>query len=82
MCSLAPPTPSIPALCELLPGFRFDLPDRLEAVTCQASDDTDNHSESQFSVVVQQGPTPDPPTLTKHVPPLTNKTSANFEFSA
>ena len=23
---------------ELLPGFRFDIPDRLEAVTCQASD--------------------------------------------
>ena len=51
-------------------------------VTCQASDNDGNHSQSQFSVVVQQGPTPDPPTLTKHVPPLTNMTSANFEFSA
>ena len=51
-------------------------------VTCQASDNDGNHSQSQFSVVVQQGPAPDPPTITAHVPPLTNKTSAHFEFSA
>jgi hypothetical protein len=51
-------------------------------VTCQASDNDGNQSQSQFSVVVQQGPTPDPPTLTDHVPSLTNKTSAHFEFSA
>jgi hypothetical protein len=51
-------------------------------VTCEASDNDGNHSQTQFSVVVQKGPTPDPPTLTPHVPHLTNKTSAHFEFSA
>jgi len=51
-------------------------------VTCEASDNLGHKSTSQFSVVVQKGPTPDPPQLTRHVPALTNKTSANFEFSA
>ena len=50
-------------------------------VNCEASDNDGNESTSQFSVLVQQGPTPDPPQLTPHVPALTNKTSANFEFS-
>ena len=72
------PSPSVN--CSPDSGSTFPIGSK--QVTCQAKDVSDNKSESQFSVVVQQGPTPDPPTLTKHVPPLTNKTSAHFEFSA
>ena len=71
------PNPNVD--CSPDPGVTFPIDST--TVTCQASDNKGNHSQSQFSVVVQKGPTPDPPTLTKHVPPLTNMTSANFEFS-
>jgi hypothetical protein len=52
-------------------------------VTCKATDNSGNESdETHFFVLVQKGDIPDEPTLTPHVPQLTNKTSAKFEFSA
>jgi HYR domain len=51
-------------------------------VTCEATDDAGNESGVQFSVVVQEGPSPESPKLTADVPALTNKTSAEFQFSA
>jgi hypothetical protein len=66
--------------CVPASGTVFALGDTL--VACTATDASGNtSSELDFTVTVQQGPTPPQPTLSTDVPPLTNSTNASFNFS-
>ncbi|HEY3069517.1 MAG TPA: HYR domain-containing protein [Gaiellaceae bacterium] len=66
--------------CVPASGTVFALGDT--PVACTATDASGNtSSELDFTVTVQQGPTPPQPTLAADVPPLTNRTDASFDFS-